>query len=203
MLIAPSINMKYHQLTTLLVLTFYILSCTPKQIEPAGSVLVVQDINEDAQTRRFINFWKEFSIEFDSLDTANVKKVTLDTIWLWGERVSRTDFIKRYFIGYSNSGFSRIILDTNKTDYSGIGCVPSPPVKDAVKDLNQPKIIGETFNCREVTIRDTLGAAADALQFTFLETTTGYRLFGASLYTYSLSSRNPMVDTIPLYDNGR
>lgn len=181
--------MKHHQLIILLFLILHALCCTPKQKETKVSEIVLTE-TEDPETRAFINFWEEFSLKFNSLDTESVKKITLDTIWLWGDRVSSIDFIKRYSDGFSSSGFSNIILDTNKTSYSSIGCHPSPPVFEATKQE-----YGDAFNCQTVTINDTLGTTVNALKFSFLKTTNGYMLFGINNYSYPWTRIDPMVDT--------
>jgi hypothetical protein len=181
-------KMKHHQFIILLFLTLHALCCSPKQKE-----VEVTDITltEDPETRAFINFWKEFSLKFNSLDIESVKKITLDSIWLWDESVSSTDFIKRYSKGYLSSDFPKIILDTNKTSYSSIGCHPDPPVVEAIK-----REYSDAFNCRTVAINDTMGAIVAVLEFSFLETTKGYRLMGMKNYSYDWSLIDPMIDTM-------
>lgn len=129
-------------------------------------------------------------MNFISLDTAAFRKNTLDSVWLWGDRVSSTDFIKRYSGDYSNTNFSKIILDTSKTSYSSIGCHPSPLIEEAIRQEH-----GDAFDCKEVTIRDTLDFLVNALEFTFLKTTKGYRLFGLKNYSYNQSRVDRIVDT--------
>ena len=176
--------MKLHLVILILYISFLGLTCSnnPKTV-------IIQEI-ELPETREFINFWKDFSIKFNSMDTGAIRKVTLDTIWLWGDRVPSIDFIERYFSNYSSTDFSRIILDTTKTSYSSIGCHPSPPVDGAIK-----LEYSDAFNCQEVTIKDTIGTTVDVLEFTFLKTTNAYKLFGIKRYDYSLSQVDPMIDT--------
>jgi len=150
--------------------------------------VVVVEIHSDTA---LINFWKDFSIKFKSLDTAAIRRISLDSVWLWGEIVSSKDFIKRYTSIYSSTDF-RGILDLNNTSYGSIGCLPSPPISDAIKREDS-----DAFSCKEVTIiKDTIGSTVKAIQFTFLETTVGYRLVGIDDYPYPIGYFNsPPVDT--------
>ena len=165
-------------------------ACSTNRSEKERYKIVELNYREDPETKRFINFWRDFSQKFNSLDTASVKKISLDTIWLWGEKISSEIFIKRYWVGYSSSGFSKFILDSNKTTYSSIGCHPSPPVKEAIK-----REYGDACNCQQVIINDTVGLEINALEFSFLNTTKGYLLFGIKNYSYNWSRVNSMVDT--------
>lgn len=163
---------------------FYGSSCTN------GTETVILHEIELPETREFKNFWKEFSVKFNSLDTAAVKKTFLDTVWLWGARVSSADFINRHFDNYLNTDISEIILDTTKTSYSSIGCHPSPPVEEAIQQE-----YGNAFDCQEVNIRDTIGSVVNSIEFTFLRTTKGYKLFGLKRYNYSWSRIEQRIDT--------
>lgn len=187
--------MKPPQPIILLILTVHLLCCTPKE-KKAKITEVVLTETEDLKTRAFINFWKDFSLKFNSLDSESIKKITLDTIWLWGDRVSSMDFIKRYHDSYSSSDLPKIILDTNKTSYSWIGCHPVSPINNAVKDYDEiTKKYRNACNCMEATINDTIGSAVNAYKFTFLETTKGYRIFGITSYSHSWAPANSSVDT--------
>ncbi len=138
-----------------------------------------------------INFWKDFSVKFNSLDTAAIKQISLDSVWLWGDKISSQNFIKRYASGYSISDF-RGILDLNNTSYGSIGCYPSPPIADAIKQEYD-----DAFDCKEVTIiNDTVGSTVEAKKFTFVKTTVGYRLLGIGNYPYPIGYYNSSpVDT--------
>ena len=172
-----------------LLIIFFILSLCISACSNKPKKFKIQEI-ELPEDRALINFWKDFSIKFNLLDTADVRKISLDSIWLWGEYISSKEFIKRYYSGYSSADFSGI-LDTNKIRYSSIGCHPDPPVKEAIK-----KQYSDAFNCRQVTIiRDTIGSIAKGIEFTFLETTKGYRLFGINYASYYWRMDNSMVDT--------
>ncbi len=81
--------------------------------------------------------------------------------------------MNRYYTGYSSSDFSEI-LDSNKVKYSSIGCHPSPPVKEAIKQQ-----YADAYNCEKVlVIKDTLDSIVKEIEFSFLQTNKGYRLFG-------------------------
>jgi hypothetical protein len=165
-------------------------------MEKPKAVLIVYDVAapEDPETSAFILFWRDFSLKFNSLDTASTRKITLDSIWLWGVHVSSAEFMKRYYNGYSNSDLPKMILDVKNTSYGSVGYLPDPPVGGAIVKGKD----GNFFSCKEATIRDTIGAEVTTLEFTFLQTTRGYKLFGISFYTYNWSLGFPfdsMVDT--------
>jgi hypothetical protein len=147
--------------------------------------LVVVEIPSD---KALISFWKDFSIKFNSLDTAAIIRISLDSVWLWGDIVSSEDFIKRYASGYSSTDF-RGILDLNNTSYGSIGCHPSPPIAQAIKQE-----YSDAFSCKEVTIiNDTIESTVKATKFTFLETTVGYRLFGIDNFSYPIGYYNSLT----------
>jgi hypothetical protein len=150
-------------------------------------IIRVVELADDA----LIRFWKDFSIKFNSLDTAAIKQIILDSVWLWGDNISSQNFIKRYASGYSISEF-RGILDLNNTSYGSIGCYPSPPVAEAIKQE-----YSDAFSCKQVTIiNDTVGSTVNAIKFSFLETTRGYRLSGINNYPYPVGYYNSSpVDT--------
>ncbi len=156
----------------------------------------VMTLVDPPENKEFVTFWKEFSLKFNSLDTVSIKRISLDSIWLWGDHVSSRNFIRRYYDGYAKTDLSMVILDTNKTSYSWIGCNPSPPVENAVKDYDvQRKKYMDACNCMEATINDTIGSTINASKFTFLETTKGYRIFGITSYSHSWTDAIPLVDT--------
>jgi hypothetical protein len=168
------------------ILTLCISGCSQKPKKVKIHEVTLYELPED---RLLISFWKEFSAKFNSLDTAAVRKVSLDSIWLWGDHIASDEFINRYYSGYSSSDFLGI-LDTNKIIYSSIGCHPSPIVKEAVKQQNS-----DAFKCRKIAIiTDTVGSIGKGIEFSFLETTNGYRLFGIS-YTSYFWRMYGMVDT--------
>lgn len=168
------------------ILSVCISACSQKPKKVKIHEVTLYELPED---RFLINFWKDFSTIFNSLDTALVRKVSLDSIWLWGDHISSSEFINRYYKGYSSSDFLGI-LDTSKIRYSSIGCYPSPPIKEAVK-----RQYSDAFNCEQILIiKDTLGSIVKGIEFTFLETTQGYRLFGID-YTSYFWRRDSMVDT--------
>jgi hypothetical protein len=169
--------------------------------------IIYFELVEQPETIAFINFWKDFSLKFKLLDTKYVKKHCLKELWFWGEKLSITGFFKNYYYGYSDSGLLnpgllKVILDTNKTHYGTIGCTPSAPVKNAVRRYPEETERDKgTCNCWQAIIRDTSGSVVKAHEFTFLETTTGYKLFEMTSYTYEWYSTSPMVDTTePGYD---
>ena len=140
-------------------------------------------------TRAFINFWKDFSIKFNSLDTTSIKIITLDSIWLWGDKISSKEFIRRYYKGYSASNFAGI-LDTNMVMYSSIGCHPSPPIAQAIR-----RQYSDAFNCENVlVVQDTTGSVVNGIKFSFLQTTKGYRLFSVE-YSSSYWRYDNSIDT--------
>ena len=146
-------------------------------------------IVEPPERRALINFWKEFSIKFNSLDTASVRSIALDSIWLWGDKISSKEFMQRYYKGYSDSLFSGI-LDTNKIIYSSIGCHPSPAIAEAIR-----RQYSDAFNCEEVLIvQDTTGSVVNGIGFSFLQTSEGYRLFSLKYSSSYWRYDNP-VDT--------
>lgn len=164
--------------TLLIVLMFCLHGCIKKQKK-----VKLQEIwtNQSPEEKAFISFWKEFSIKFNSRDTVAMWQIVLDSIWLWGDEVSSNEFIKRYYKGYSSADFLGI-LDTNKIMYSPIGCVPSPIPEGAIRV--QPGY-GYGFVCRKATIsQDTVGSVVQGIQFTFLETLTGYRLSELNYSSY-------------------
>lgn len=137
-------------------------------------------LDEVAPDSSLVNFWTEFSRRFNSVDTAYVGELALDTVWLWGERVGKRDFIKRYRDGYSQSGISRVILDSQKITYSSISCRPFPIVKEAVR-----RGIHGAYDCKQVILLDTIGSKIVAIEFDLLNTKGGYRIFGIERYNYS------------------
>jgi hypothetical protein len=174
----------------LLIFSLCISACSNK-----SKKIKIQEVTlvELPEYRALVDFWKDFSIKFDLLDTAYVRKISLDSIWLWGEHISCNKFIKRYYSGYSSTDFSGI-LDTNRIRYSSIGCHPNPPIKEAIK-----KQYGDAFECRQVTIiRDTIGSIVKGIEFTFLETTRGYRLWGINYDSYYWRMDNSIIDTITI-----
>ena len=176
--------MKLHLAILILFISFLGLTCSnnPKKV-------ILKEI-ELPETRKLINFWKDFSIKFNSLDTAAVRSVALDSIWLWGDHISSSEFINRYYTGYSSSDFSGI-LDTNKVKYSSIGCYPSPPVKEAIKQQ-----YADAFSCEQVlVIKDTLGSIVKGIEFSFLQTSKGYRLFGIQNSSSYWRFGNSVADT--------
>ncbi|MBK6825896.1 MAG: hypothetical protein IPG86_03000 [Chitinophagaceae bacterium] len=147
-------------------------------------------IIETPETRAFINFWIEFSSKYNSLDTTSIKSIALDSIWLWGEITSSKEFMNRYYTGYSTSKFAGI-LDTNKAVYSSIGCHPSPPVADAIK-----RQYSKACNCETVlVVQDTTGSLVNGIEFSFLQTSKGYRLFGLQYSSRYWRFDNSIVDT--------
>lgn len=147
---------------------FLIWACSEK---PEKVKIVEITLNESPEARRFIGFWKDFSGKFNASDTTLVRKFILDSVWLWNREISANDFMRWYKRKYSASGFLGI-LDTNKAIFRSVGCVPSPPVAGAIRH-ETPKLM----SCREVLIvQDTAGPIVSGIEFTFLETTKGYRL---------------------------
>jgi hypothetical protein len=148
---------------------------------------------EPPERRAFINFWKGFSVKFDSHDTAAVSTLILDSVWLWGDKISSKEFIQRYRDGYSSVDFVGI-LDTTKTKYSSIGCHPSPPIKEAIK-----RQYSNSFNCDQVlVIQDTVGSIVNGIEFTFLQTSKGHRLFGIKYFSSYWRYDNAETDTTAL-----
>jgi hypothetical protein len=148
-------------------------------------------LTETPEDRSLINFWREFSVKFNSLDTSALRKVSLDSIWLWGDHISSNEFIKRYHSGYPNSTDFSGLLDTNKIRYSTVGCYPNPPVKEAIKVKYD-----NAFKCRQIAvITDTLGSLVKGVEFSFLVTTKGYRLFALDYCTYYWRFDNSIIDT--------
>lgn len=175
-----------------LLITLFIFSLCISSCSNESKKVKIQEVTliETPEDRALINFWKDFSIKFNLLDTADIRKISLDSIWLWGEHISSTEFIKRYYNGYSSTKFPGI-LDTNKIRYSSIGCYPAPPIKEAIK-----KEYDNTFRCRQIAIiKDTIGPTVKGIEFTFLETTKGYRLFGINYASYYWRMDNSIVDT--------
>ena len=168
------------------ILCIFLAACS----QQPGKVKVHEMILQESPVDRFlVNFWKDFSAKFNARDTAEVRKVSLDSIWLWGDHIGSNEFIRRYYKGYSGADFSGI-LDTNKIRYGSIGCHPGPKVKDAVK-----LEYSDACNCQTIIIsQDTVDAIVKGMEFTFLETTKGYRLFGINHSSYYWRYDN-MVDT--------
>lgn len=168
----------------------FCLSCANDSDESEEMVIREEFITEELPERRaLINFWKTFSKQFNSRDTAAIRSIALDSIWLWGDKVSANEFMQRYYKGYTDSDFFGI-LDTNKVMYSSIGCHTSQVVKDAVRP-EYP----DAFNCEQVLIvQDTTGSVVNGIEFSFLQTTKGYLLFGLK-YSSSYWSYNSKVDT--------
>lgn len=126
----------------------------------------------------------------------------MDSVWVWNKEVSSLDFYKHFSHDYFDSGLQKIILDTNKTRYSCIGCYGPEIIKDAVKKYNKRTGQYEDYyNCKQAIIEDTIGSVVNAYEFTFLEFKKGYKLSGFSSYSYSWSSINRMVDTTPVSEN--
>jgi hypothetical protein len=148
--------MKLLLVILILFISFLGLACSnnPKTV-------IIQEI-EIPESREFIDFWKNFSIKFDSLDTIAIRNFALDSVWLWGDHISSNEFINRYYTGYLNSDFSGI-LDTNKVKYSSIGCHPSPPIEEAIK-----RDYSDAYNCDQVlVVQDTTGSVVSGIEFSF------------------------------------
>jgi hypothetical protein len=158
--------MKPHVAIFILFMSSFGLTCSSNP-----ETVVLNEI-ELPERREFINFWKSFSTKFNAIDTISIRSIALDSIWLWGDHVSSNEFMTRYSAAYSSSDF-RGILDTSKTKYSSIGCHPSPPVEDAIKQQ-----YSDACHCDQVlVVQDTVGSVVKGIEFSFLETTKGYRLF--------------------------
>ncbi len=154
----------------LVLFIFFFSSCSNQSNKVKIHEVTLVELPEK---RAFINFWKGFSTKFNSLDTATIRVMTLDSIWLWGDKIPSTEFLRRYHDGYSISDFIGI-LDTNKVMYSSIGCDPSPHIKEAIRQQ-----YSKAFNCDQVLlVQDTAGSIVNGIEFSFLQTTKGYRLFG-------------------------
>ncbi len=180
--------MKY-LITVFLIPGFYLLACSSDPKKVTSNNFVLNDIPENPA---LINFWKDFSVKFNRSDSAALREITLDSIWLWREKVSCNEFLKRYHSGYSPTKFPGI-TDTNNVRYSTIGCYPTPMVKEAIKQQ-----YNDAYNCRQVEIiNDTIGSVVQGTEFTFLETSIGYRLFGINSFSYPLHKENTLVDTTP------
>lgn len=141
----------------------------------------------------FTRFWKDFSAKFNAVDTAAIKMITPDSIWLWGDRTSRKDFITRYATSYTAANF-RGLLDTTIFQCEVTGCNPSLPLADLIPRRNT----GYRYNCWKVTtINDTVNSTVEAIIFRFAETTKGYRLEEINYGNYYLIDDKPLNDTIP------
>jgi hypothetical protein len=172
--------MKLHIAILILPISSFGLTCSNNP-----ETVVIKEV-ELPETRELINFWKDFSIKFNSFDTVSIRSIALDSIWLWGDLVSANEFLNRYSSGYSSSNFAGI-LDMNKAMYSSIGCHPSPPIKEAIK-----RQYSDACNCDQVlVVQDTVGSTVKGIEFSFLQTTKGYRLFGikysSAYWQYDLS----------------
>lgn len=174
----------------LLIFVFLNFSISACYNKPGKAKVKKITIVELYEPRAFIDFWKGFSIKFNSLDTALVRSIALDSIWLWGDFVTSNEFITRYYSGYSDSDFLGI-LDTNKIRYGSIGCYTNPTIKDAIQREDS-----KAFNCMEAAIiQDTVGSIINGIEFSFLETSKGYRLFGIEHASYYWRMDNSLVDT--------
>jgi hypothetical protein len=168
------------------IVCIFLAACAQQPRKVKVHEMILQESPVD---RFLVNFWKDFSANFNARDTAEVRKVSLDSIWLWGDHIGSNEFIRRYYKGYSSADFVGI-LDTNKIRYSSIGCHPSPKLEEAVKLK-----YSDACNCQTITIsKDTVGSVVEGMEFTFLETTTGYRLFGINHSSYYWRY-DSMVDT--------
>jgi hypothetical protein len=158
----------------LLLIPVFFISCFLSCSKKYKSKVVELTLIETAEERALKKFWRDFSVRFDSKDTALIKAIVLDTK------------------GYTSSDISGI-LDTNRVIYGSIGCTPYLPVKDAIKRFDS-----DACNCSEIlVVRDSAGPLVYGAEFTFLETLTGYRLLGikhASRY-WRFDDNN--ADTIP------
>jgi hypothetical protein len=176
----------------LLLIPVFFISCFLSCSKKYKSKVVELTLIETAEERALKKFWRDFSVRFDSKDTALIKAIVLDTVWLWDKKVSSKEFLSRYTKGYTSSDISGI-LDTNRVIYGSIGCTPYLPVKDAIKRFDS-----DACNCSEIlVVRDSAGPLVYGAEFTFLETLTGYRLLGikhASRY-WRFDDNN--ADTIP------
>lgn len=169
--------------------SFYFVSCSERPGEKKYKEIVI-NLNDNPEMKAFVDFWKIFSFKFYSLDTAIVKKNTLDSIWLWGDHISSAEFMRRYSTGYSAKEHSGI-LDTAHANYSSIGCHPSPYVAEAIKQRYSDACVCRTVECN----LDTVGNEIECMRFAFLETTKGFRLFGINIYHVPLSRDYNVVDT--------
>lgn len=195
-------NMKFQLLVLITGLGFFIISCNQNRKPAKVSEVTLIKVADDPHTRAFISFWKEFSIKYRLSDTASMKKFSMDSVWIWNKEVARSNFDKYFSHKYFDSGLQKIILDTNKTRYSWIGCYGPGIIKDAVKKYNERTGQYEDYyNCQQAIIEDTIGSIVNAYEFTFLESKKGYKLSGFSSYSYSWSSTNKMVDTTSASEN--
>jgi hypothetical protein len=148
--------------------TFLFLACSNRSKKVTEVTIV-----EIPPDKVVVDFWKDFSIKFNSKDTVYLRIITLDSIWLWNDKISSNEFLSRYSKGYSSSDFEGI-LDSNRIEFSEVGCHPSPPIKEAIKQEYT-----KAFQCDQVLIiQDTAGSLVNGIKFSFLKTTKGYRLFG-------------------------
>lgn len=79
--------------------------------------------------------------------------------------------------------------------YSSIGCHPSPPVEEAIR-----RQYSDACNCDQVLlVQDTVGSIVKGIEFSFLQTNKGYRLFGikysSSYWQYGFSSPDTTTQT--------
>jgi len=151
---------------------------TEQQEELALQEAVLEDVKRpyNADDLKFIAFWKTFSASVKEPSLKKFQDIALDSLLICDTLLSTNNFIKRCFAEVIDDAVVRRIDDTLGKAFTWVEVNFENMRSSAKKEIVKA---GKKYRFRQVMVaRSTEGNSPPVIQFDFIETRKGYRLYG-------------------------